>query len=150
MQTTTINLKKLYEEDYLLWIAETVKQLKFRQLNELDYDNLIEELETLGRSEKRAVDSLLKQLLIHLLLYQYWTVEQERNSNHWKAEIVNFRDQLIDEIQAKTIDNYARANLDNIYQKSLRFATVKSGLKLPSQCPYTFEQIIDQNWLPQT
>jgi len=82
MEVNTINLKQLYEEDYLLWLEENIKLLSDRQLQEIDYDNLIEELQSLGRSEKRTVESLTKQLLIHLLLYQYWTTEYERNANH--------------------------------------------------------------------
>jgi Domain of unknown function DUF29 len=70
---TRVNLKELYEQDYLLWLEEQIKLLSDRQLYQLDYENLIEELETLGRTEKRIVESLMKQLLIHLLLYQYWT-----------------------------------------------------------------------------
>ncbi|MFN5891861.1 MAG: DUF29 domain-containing protein, partial [Dolichospermum sp.] len=72
MEAKAINLKQLYERDYLLWLEENVRLLSDRQLQEIDYDHLIEELESLGRSEKRTVESLMKQLLIHLLLYQYW------------------------------------------------------------------------------
>jgi len=48
----------------------------------------------LGNEKKNAVESLLQQVIRHLLLYQYWNLEIERNSGHWQAEIYNFRDQL--------------------------------------------------------
>jgi hypothetical protein len=54
MEAKAINLKQLYEQDYLLWLEENVRLLSDRQLQEIDYDHLIEKLESLGRSEKRT------------------------------------------------------------------------------------------------
>ena len=65
----------LYELDYVLWLDHTVNCLRSGDWEGIDRLNLIEELEALGRSERRAVASLLKQILIHLLLYQYWVTE---------------------------------------------------------------------------
>jgi hypothetical protein len=149
MEAKAINLKQLYERDYLLWLEENVRLLSDRQLQEIDYDHLIEELESLGRSEKRTVESLMKQLLIHLLLYQYGATEDQRNANHWSLEILTFRDQLNEELAAKTIYNYLVDNLDKIYQSAMKLAAQQSQLSLPQQCPYTLQQILDENWLPQ-
>jgi len=149
MEAKAINLKELYERDYLLWLEENIRLLSDRQLQKIDYDHLIEELESLGRSEKRTVESLMKQLLIHLLLYQYWGTEYQRNANHWSLEILTFRDQLNEELAAKTIYNYLVDNLDKIYQSAMKLAAQKSQLSLPQQCPYTFQEILDENWLPQ-
>jgi len=105
MISTVINLKQLYEyeDDYLLWLETNIEILNKCQLDGLDYDSLVEALTDLGRSEKRAVENLLKQLLINLLLYQYWVTEKERIANHWKGEIINFREQLKREFRSKTI-----------------------------------------------
>jgi len=81
-------------QDYNQWIKETVNQLRERNFNEVDWDNLIEELESMGKSDKRAILSLLTRLLEHLLKLSYWEVEKERSGNHWAAEIVNFRAQI--------------------------------------------------------
>ncbi|MFM6308207.1 MAG: DUF29 domain-containing protein [Dolichospermum sp.] len=139
----------MYERDYLLWLEENMRLLSDRQLQEIDYDHLIEELESLGRSEKRTIESLMKQLLIHLLLYQYWATEFQRNANHWSLEILTFRDQLNEELAAKTIYNYLVDNLDKIYQSAMKLAAQKSQLSLPQQCPYTWQEILNENWLPQ-
>ncbi|MFM5891074.1 MAG: DUF29 domain-containing protein [Dolichospermum sp.] len=149
MEAKAINLKQLYERDYLLWLEENMRLLSDRQLQEIDYDHLIEELESLGRSEKRTIESLMKQLLIHLLLYQYWATEFQRNANHWSLEILTFRDQLNEELAAKTIYNYLVDNLDKIYQSAMKLAAQKSQLSLPQQCPYTWQEILNENWLPQ-
>ncbi len=55
----SINLKNLYDIDDAQWLEETIKLLKNKEFNQLDWDNLIEELEDLGRENKNAVASLL-------------------------------------------------------------------------------------------
>jgi hypothetical protein len=70
-------LPYLYEKDNEKWLQITIKLLKEKRLTELDLDNLIEELELLGRRDKLAVESLLEQIIRHLLILQYWTVESQ-------------------------------------------------------------------------
>ncbi|MFM7189393.1 MAG: DUF29 domain-containing protein, partial [Microcystaceae cyanobacterium] len=84
----------LYETDYHQWIEKTMQQLQQRNLENLDWDNLIEELESMGRNDKRALISLLTRLLEHLLKLAYWETEKAHNGNHWSAAIVNFRAQI--------------------------------------------------------
>ena len=129
---TEVSLKKLYEDDYSLWLEKNIQLLAGRHLKDLDYENLIEELESLGRSERKNAESLLKQLLIHLLLYEYWTNEQLRNSDHWRLEIATFRDQLSDELESKTIYNHIVDRLEHLYKKAVKLAALKSGVRLPS------------------
>ena len=98
MKSQVLDLKQLYETEYDRWLIKTIELLGNRQLEWLDYDNLIEELEALGRSEKSAVKSLLLQIIIHLMLYQFWQAERDRNANHWAGEIITFRVQLEDKL----------------------------------------------------
>lgn len=86
-----MDLKTLYEIDDVEWLQETVKLIKNHQFEQLDVENLIEELEDLGRDKKNAVVSLLEQIIRHLLLLQYWTGEMEYNRVHPEEEIyLNF------------------------------------------------------------
>lgn len=62
---------KLYEQDYYLWLKETIDQLKKSNFTEVDLPNLIEALEDMGKSEKRATYRNLKILLMHLLKYRH-------------------------------------------------------------------------------
>jgi len=73
----------LYDQDYYLWIRTTINQLRTGQFSAVDLENLLEELETIGRSEKRAIESLLTKLLVHLLKLKCWDSERERNQGHW-------------------------------------------------------------------
>ncbi|MGA9380230.1 MAG: DUF29 domain-containing protein [Phormidium sp.] len=146
---SVIDLKTLYETDEFEWLQLTIQLLKNRQLESLDLENLIEELEELSRRDKSAVSSLLKQIIIHLLLLEYWTNERELNANHWRSEIYGFRDQL-DEILTKTLRNYLEENLDSIYKRALGLVHQKTGntVKFPLECPYSFEKLLDLNWFP--
>jgi hypothetical protein len=66
----------LYEQDYLLWIEDTIHKLQTRDIKGLDFDNLIEEIESLGRSDKRELESRLRELLEHILKRTYVNVPE--------------------------------------------------------------------------
>ncbi|MBF2057517.1 MAG: DUF29 domain-containing protein [Cyanobacterium sp. T60_A2020_053] len=144
-----INLKELYEIDDYLWIEETINLLKEKRLAELDLDNLIEELEDLGRERKLAMVSLLEQVIIHLLLLDYWDVEYDINYRHWQSEIRSFRRQ-INKRMTTNFYNYLDNNLIDSYGYCRKYVVNKSGLDtFPQQCPYTLEKLLDQDWFPQ-
>ncbi len=141
------NLKQLYEIDDHLWLLETIDLLKQKKLNELDLENLIEELEALGRSDKNAVESFLEQIIRHLLLLQYWQEEYDRNSSHWEAEIFSFRKQLNRKLTTN-LRNYLLEKLDFIYQDAFEYVKKKTKDKVdfPEKCPYTLDQLLDQDY----
>ncbi|MEL4896740.1 DUF29 domain-containing protein [Crocosphaera sp. Alani8] len=150
MSLSTINeLKELYEIDDYLWIMETVKLLKDKRFDELDLENLIEELEDLGSEKRHKVESLLEQIVRHLLLLEYWHNEHERNHRHWCAEVIGFRNQLNDRM-TKNFHNYLNENLSTIYKKARKYVSVKSGLEtFPKECPYTLEELLNEDWFPK-
>ncbi len=83
--TQTVVKKSLYESDYLLWTEEIVSNLKSRDFDNVDFENLIEEIEDLGRSKKDELKSRLNTLLEHLLKRIYINMPQEFNG--WKRTI---------------------------------------------------------------
>lgn len=140
--------QKLYDTEYDEWLAQTVILLKNRQLEEVDYDHLIEELEALGRSERSAVKNLLLQIIIHLLLYEFWLTEREKNLNHWAAEIITFRVQLEDKLTTN-LRNLLVGELEDIYSNARLIAAKKTNLTdFPPSCPYSLEQLLDKQWFP--
>ena len=147
MKTIT-DLKQLYEIDDSQWLEETIKLLKDHQFQELDLENLIEELEDLGKRDKNAVVSLLEQIIRHLLLLQYWTSESENNTVHWQGEIYTFRTQLNRRITTN-LRNYLESELDSIYKDALGFVKIKTqnSVNFPSECPYSLNQLLDIDWL---
>lgn len=142
-------LQSLYEEDYCLWIDTTIKQIRSRNFDSVDWKNLLEEIESLGKEQKNKVKSYLKQLLKHLLMYQYWQTEKLYCAEGWADEIDNFRGELEILLESKTLYNYLLSIVDETYQKARDSAIRKSKLQnLPEQCPYTIEQILAPDWLP--
>ena len=152
MQTlSTNNLKKLYKSDYLAWYEMTLEQIRNDQLNDLDLDSLSEVLENLVRDTKRSGESYLRQIIIHLLLIEYWEAESI-NRRHWAAEIVNFRNELETDM-TRNLRKYLNEEKENNYQKAIKYVIAKTGLKkntFPEQCPYTLEQLINDDWFSDT
>ena len=122
-----INLAELYDQDEYLWIVESINLLQNRQLQLLDIEHLVETLKQLGRSQFNQVRSLLKQIIIHLLLLQYWETEYEYNHRHWQVEIINFRDELQQNLTT-SLKNKLIKELESIYQISIRLV---DKIKIP-------------------
>ena len=136
-----------YEEDYYLWIQTMVEKLKNQDYSTVDWDNLIEELDDMGKSQKRAVESLLLRLTEHLLKLKYWELEKERNSQHWQAEVVNFRVLLNKRLQESPS---LKAKLPEIYTEILSDSqrSVSKLCDLPEQIELTLVQVLDEDWFP--
>jgi hypothetical protein len=146
--TITTNLKQLYETDDNLWLEKTIELLKQKQFNQLDLENLIEELISLGKRDLAKAKSLLRQIIIHILLLQYCQVEYGRNSRHWIGEIKTFRYDLNNHLTTNLI-NKLQDDLENIYQSAVEFVKIKTDLNIfLEKCPYTLVQLLDDNYLP--
>ena len=146
--TVNTDLQSLYEIDESLWLEETIILLKEKRFQYLDLNNLIEELEALGKRDKNAVASLLEQIIRHLLLLQYWTEEYEMNGNHWQTEIIVFRNQL-ERLLTNNLQNYLHSELEKIYKGALKYTRQKTQFKIdfPEYCPYSLDQLLDENYL---
>jgi hypothetical protein len=140
--------KILYETDYNQWVNETVQQLRERQFDGVDWDNLIEEIEDMGKSQKRALESFLTRLVEHLLKLSYWESEKERNGNHWKSEIVNFRYQVHKRLKESPI---LRPELESIYAEIFPVAikSVSQLFPLPIEAYISLEKTLDNDWFPK-
>jgi hypothetical protein len=152
MQTQEIvtqNLSQLYDEDFYLWLETTANLLKNRQLDQLDYDNLIEEIETMGRSEKRGLSSNLKVILMHLLKWKY---QPEKRSNSCHFTIIEYRHQ-VEEIleESPSLKVYLPEIIAQCYQKARKEASAETGLSIdtfPVDCIFTQEEILELDYLP--
>ncbi|QKQ76415.1 DUF29 domain-containing protein [Nostoc sp. TCL240-02] len=146
-------IQTLYDQDYYLWLRTTINQLRTSQFSSVDLDNLIEELEDMGRSQKRTVKSLLIRLFEHLLKLTYWNVERERNEGHWKGEIRTFRREIKDELKdSPSLKPYILEIFDKCYQDARIEASDRSQLAIdifPSIPIGSLEQILDENWFPE-
>ncbi len=141
----------LYEQDYCLWLEKTIEQLRSRQFSGLDLDNLIEELESMGRSDRRAIKSLLTKLLEHLLKLAYWASEREYNANKWKVEIRTFRQQITDLLtDSPSLKPYLAEIFEECYGRARNNVIDLIGLSantFPIDPVANLDQTLDENWL---
>lgn len=142
----------LYDTDYQRWLAQTVAQLKAKDFSNLDLENLIEEIESLGKSEKRAISSYLMRLCEHLLKIKYWESEREMCFRGWKLEVRNFRLQIQEALETSpSLNSFLNDAFAKQYRNGRKLFLDLSDLseKLIPQEPYfTLEQALDEDWLP--
>lgn len=136
--SSTTNTDNLYDRDYYLWLQHTAKLISEGKFHELDTANLIEEIEDMGRSEKKAVKSNLIVVLLHLLKYKY---QPEKRSNSWKASIREHRRRLRDDFcLSPSLKPYFEEVFDECYQDAREQAADETGLPLatfPPLSPFT-------------
>lgn len=144
-------MTKLYDRDFYLWIETTATQLKQQKFEEVDWENLIEELEALGRSEKRAVKSYLVVLLLYLLKWEY---QPEYRSRSWATSVRNSRRELQKLLQdnPSLAGDFLVRSLPEAYEEAREKASEETTIFLenfPVECPYYLTQLQDKNWLPK-
>jgi hypothetical protein len=131
--TQAIAHKSLYESDFLLWTQDTVAKLKARDFNHVDIENLIEEIESLGKSEKNEIRSRLTTLLEHLLKRIY--VEMPQEFNGWERTIRNQRTgielALIDSSSLKSMWDSAFDIAFRLALRDVKKEYAKQGFKIP-------------------
>lgn len=140
----------LYEQDYYLWLEKTACLLKDGRLNELDTSNLIEEIEDMGRGQKRAVTSNLRVILRHLLKYKY---QPEKRSNSWRLTLFEHRRRLEEDFaDSPSLKNYFDEVFGKCYQDARKEAAIETEMPLvtfPEQWPFTPEEVLSSDFLPE-
>ena len=148
--SSTTDTPNLYNRDYYLWLSHTAQLIKEGKFSELDAANLIEEIEDMGRSEKRAIKSNLVVVLLHLLKYKY---QPENRSNSWKSSIREHRRRLRDDFQTSpSLKRYFEEVFDECYQDGREQAADETGLPLdtfPLESTFTPTEVLDPDYLPQ-
>lgn len=146
--TDSIQNPNLYEQDFYQWIETTINLLRNRKLNQLDYDNLIEELESMGRSEKRALKSNLEVVLLHLLKWKY---QPEYRSKSWQNSIREHRKRIQQLLQdSPSLDQWLTDVFEKCYQVARDDAAYETGLpiEIPIKSPFLVEETLNFNYLP--
>ena len=138
---------KDYEADLVAWAEDNAALLRARRLTEIDAEHLAEELEDMGKSERRALGSHLQVLAMHMLK---WHFQPERRSRSWRLSILNAR-HAIDEILTDSPSLRPRAEelLAKGYALARERAIVETGLpdqQFPESCPYKIEQLLDDTF----
>jgi Domain of unknown function DUF29 len=149
--------RSLYQTDYYAWTKQQAAELRklaaARANTTLDLANLAEEVESLGRSDLATIRSQLRRIIEHLLKLENSPAAEPRFG--WRESVVEARDVIPDVITA-TLRREAEAELAKTYQQGRRRAEAAlmrhgerdAGQALPVDCPYSFDQILSQDWYP--
>lgn len=144
------SLKTLYEKDFVSWLEKTAVLLYQRRFEEVDIDNLIEEIEDMGRSEKRAIRSQLTRLLMHWLKWKY---QPEKSSKSWLFSIKESRKQIERLLrESPSLKNHLQENFEMCYQDAREDAADETDLPIesfPIVCFLPLEQAMDKTFLPK-
>ena len=134
-------MSDLYDRDFYAWANEQAGLLRAGNLSRADIANIAEEIETLGRSEKRELVSRLTVLLQHLLK---WRFQPERCGRSWELSIANARDELTEHLgDNPSLETMLPEATATGYRRARRGAELETGLPgntFPIECPWTFDQ----------
>ena len=140
---------KLYESDFWSWTQEQAQLLRLQKWDLVDIENLIEEVETLGRQERKELRNRLGVLIGHLLKWQY---QPEQRGNSWLATIREQRREVNTLLQeSPSLKPYLNEAIQSAYEAGLDLAVRETNLSyeiFPSICPFSIEQILDAMFLP--
>ena len=146
-----INTQLDYDHDFYAWALHNAKLLSARRFSEIDIEHLVEELEDVGKSERRALESHIRNLLLHLLKWQYqphlrgssWR-QSIRNARIAVAKITRDSPSLKPLITQTMVDEYQNAKAD---------AVDETGLPdniFPIACPYAENDLFRQDFWPES
>ena len=131
-QTTS---QTLYNSDFALWIKDTVKKLKAKDLENLDWENLIEEVESLGKRDKRKLQSRLTTLFEHALKRRYVPLSDCYRS--WEVTISRTQQELNQILEdSPSLRNYLIEIREQCYQKALKNMQIEYDTQFPDRCPF--------------
>ncbi|WP_414541253.1 DUF29 domain-containing protein [Nostoc sp. CCY0012] len=137
-----------YENDFYAWTQEQADLLKTRQLHEIDWQNIAEEIEDMGRSEKRQLESRLEILIMHLLKWQF---QPNLRSRSWQLTIKEQRLRLEKLLQKNpSLQPHLTEAIEDVYPLATISAERETGLSsFPQTCPYKLTEILYPEFLPE-
>ena len=143
-------MSETYSTDFSDWTRQTAQLLRERRWHEVDLANLIDEVEDLGKSERRAIASQLTRLLLHLLKWHY---QPQRRSDSWLDSITDARTQIDLAIQdSPSLKGYPAEQLEDSYRRARRQAATQTKLEIsvfPETCQYSLDLVLSEDWLPE-
>jgi hypothetical protein len=144
-----IPVSSLYVSDFYAWTQEQADLLRNHQWHKIDWQNLIEEVESLGKQQRQELRNRLSILIGHLLKWQF---KPQRRSRIWLATL---RIQRLDTIELleenPSLKSYLEEALGKAYLKGVELAVKETDLprsNFPSNCPYSLQEILDDGFYP--
>ena len=142
--------RSLHDSDFYAWSLEQAALLRAGRVDEADLSVIAEEIESMGKTEKRELVSRLTALLLHLLT---WQAQPRKHGNSWRLSIANSRDEIAELLD----DNPSlKALLDEVMASAYRYARRKAAIEtnsgeetFPAQCLWSFAQAMAEGFWPE-
>lgn len=145
-----MKMQQDYEKDFYAWALESAQLIREGKFTEVDIKHLAEEVESMGKSDRRKLISHFAVLLAHLLKWQF---QPERRSNSWQYTIKTQRfevNELL--IDSPSLKYELDKQLEHAYEKALLLAANETGLSteiFPKVCPFSLEETLDNDFFPR-
>ncbi|HAC65748.1 MAG TPA: DUF29 domain-containing protein [Cyanothece sp. UBA12306] len=137
----------LYETDIIKWVEQQVSLLKEQRYTEVDWVNILEEIEDLSKRERDRFLSSIRLIIQHLLKWEY---QPEKLSKSWEITIKRERNHLKRYLRDTPSLKRYWEDLSKVYQDARADAANETGIsdwKFPDRCPYSPQQI-QSDWFP--
>lgn len=139
-----------YESDFLAWTESQAAHLRARSFGALDIENLAEEIESMGRRDRRALRNRLTILLAHLLK---WSVQPEGRGGSWRGTVVEQRRRIALLLaDSPSLRQFLDETLNDAFADACDIVAAETGVSagaLPRTCPFTIDQALDRRFWPQ-
>ncbi len=138
-------MTNLYDRDFTLWVEQIVIAIKKRDFENMDWENLLEEIEDMGKSEKRSLDSYMQRLIEHILKLKYWYSEVDKCRNGWKSEVSNSRNRIKRILKKNpSLKSYLEREYKDIYLDAVK--NMAFNFDIPEDNFVQLEQIINEEY----
>ncbi len=138
-----------YQKDFYGWLIHNAKLMRLGKLAEIDIDNIAEELEAMGRSEKRELVNRLAVLLAYLLK---WAYQPQRRSNSWQYTIREQRKRLLQLLKESPSLKYdLELAIQDAYETAILKAAKETRLDescFPTVCPFSLQETLNNDFYP--
>lgn len=142
-----------YESDVVAWAYEQAGLIRSGRLDDVDLEHVAEEIENMGNEQKMALQSLLRQIVVHLLKLQFSRATTPRLG--WIEEVIEFRDQAQTRIEdIPSLKHHINELFPKACTQAMRAARKAmemygESVTLPNECPYSLEQVLDPDFFPE-
>jgi hypothetical protein len=140
-----------YDTDFYTWTQVQAAALRAKDWAALDIDHLAEEVDDLGASVRKGLVSQLERLLAHLLKWRYDPATDTRRL--WRLSILDARHEISKDLATnRTLLGFPAERLADAYRYARRVAALETELPLvtfPDACPWTIDQVLDEDFLPE-
>ncbi|MGK7876128.1 MAG: DUF29 domain-containing protein [Xenococcaceae cyanobacterium] len=152
------NNSTLYEQDYHLWLEETISAIRERRFNDVDWENLLEELVDMGKADKNALASNVKILLAHLLKLMVQSDAPWEMKKSWYNSVDEHRERVNDSVaNIPSLKTYLTEAVTKSYPGARKLAIkegsrAKYGVRKPSEneypleCPFSLEELLNEDF----